>query len=37
MKELVGNILDANLPEFAKEIKLNLPNITAPKLNIPKI
>ena len=37
MKELVGNILDANLPEFAKEIKLNLPNITAPKLNIPKV
>ena len=37
MKELVGNILDANLPEFAQQIKLNLPKIDVPKLNIPKI
>ena len=37
MKELIGNILNENLPEFAQEIKLNLPNISAPKLNIPKI
>ena len=37
MKELIGNILNENLPEFAQEIKLNLANISAPKLNIPKI
>jgi hypothetical protein len=32
MKELVGNILDANIPDFPKQVELNLPQIDLPKL-----
>ena len=32
MKELVGNILDANIPEFPKQVELNLPTLDLPKL-----
>ena len=37
MKELVGSLLDDNLPEFSQELKLNLPNINTPKLTLPKL
>ena len=32
MKELVENILDNNIPEFAQKIELNLPELNLPKL-----
>lgn len=32
MKELVGNILDANIPEFPKQVELTLPTMETPKL-----
>ena len=32
MKELVGNILDKNIPEFPKQVKLELPKLELPKL-----
>ena len=32
MKELVGTILENNLPTFAQQIKLNLPELNLPKL-----
>lgn len=32
MKELVGNILEHNIPEFPKKVELNLPTIETPKL-----
>ena len=32
MKELVGKILDENIPEFPKEMKLTLPTMETPKL-----
>jgi glycosyltransferase involved in cell wall biosynthesis len=32
MKELVNNILEANIPEFPKQLDLNLPKLNLPKL-----
>ena len=32
MKELVGNILDKNIPEFPKQVELKLPKLQLPKL-----
>ena len=32
MVELLDSILDKNLPEFPKEIKLTLPKLELPKL-----
>ena len=32
MKELVGNILKHNIPEFPKEVELSLPTLETPKL-----
>ena len=32
MKELVGNILDKNIPEFPKQMELKLPKLELPKL-----
>jgi len=32
MKDLVGNILDANIPEFPKQVELSLPTLETPKL-----
>jgi hypothetical protein len=37
MKELVDNILDANVPEFATELKLNLPSMDTPSLTAPTL
>ena len=37
MKELVGDILDKNVPEFANELKLNLPDMGTPKLTTPEL
>ena len=37
MKELVGVILDKNLPEFATEMKLNLPSLGTPQLTTPQL
>ena len=33
MQELLGEILDKNLPEFPKHMPLNMPNVSLPKLN----
>jgi glycosyltransferase involved in cell wall biosynthesis len=33
MKELVGNILDKNIPEFPKQMELKLPKLELPKLS----
>ena len=32
MHELINNILDANIPEFPKQVQLNLPELGLPKL-----
>jgi glycosyltransferase involved in cell wall biosynthesis len=32
MKELLGDLLDKNVPEIAKQVKLELPKLTLPKL-----
>lgn len=32
MRDLVGNILDANIPEFPKQVELSLPTLETPKL-----
>ena len=32
MKELVGEILDKNIPEFPKQVELNMPKLNLPKL-----
>tara|TARA_R100001509_G_C4882693_1_gene220698 strand:- start:2494 stop:3786 length:1293 start_codon:yes stop_codon:yes gene_type:complete len=32
MKELVDNILEANIPEFPKQVELNMPKLNLPKL-----
>jgi hypothetical protein len=32
MKELVGSILDKNIPEFPKQVELKLPKLQLPKL-----
>ena len=37
MKELVGKILSDNLPEFATELKLNLPSMDTPSLSTPNL
>ena len=37
MKELVGVILDKNVPEFATEMKLNLPSLGTPQLTTPQL
>ena len=44
MKELVNNILEANIPEFPKQVSLKLPTLkkkeeklTLPKLELPKL
>jgi len=37
MKELVGGILDKNLPEFATELKLSLPSLGNPQLTTPQL
>ena len=37
MKGLVDNILDANIPEFASELKLNLPSMDTPSLTAPTL
>ena len=44
MKELVGNILDANIPNFPKQVSLQLPTLKKdnskpqlPKLNLPTL
>jgi len=39
MKELVGNILEANIPEFAQELSLKLPTLKKqePKIELPKL
>ncbi len=37
MKDLVGSILDANIPEFATELKLNLPSMDTPSLTTPTL
>ena len=33
MQELLGEILDKNLPEFPKHMPLNMPDVSLPKLN----
>jgi hypothetical protein len=35
MQELVGNILDKNIPEFPKQINLKLPQLK--KIELPKL
>ena len=44
MKYFLGEILDKNIPEFPKEVKLNLPKLKKvggatelPKLKLPKL
>ena len=38
MKELVGKILDANIPEFPKQVDLKLPTINPKtKVELPKL
>jgi hypothetical protein len=37
MKDLLGEVLDKNTPEFPKQIELKLPNLNLPKINLPKI
>lgn len=39
MKELVNNILNANIPEFPKEVSLKLPTLkkSTPKVELPKL
>jgi len=37
MKELVGNVLDKNIPEFPQQVKLQLPKLQMPKLQLPKL
>ena len=37
MKDLLGEILDKNVPEFPKQVELKLPNLNLPKLNLPSI
>jgi hypothetical protein len=32
MRDLVNNILDANIPEFPKQVELSLPTLETPKL-----
>ena len=34
MTELLGKILDENLPIFPKQVDLNLPSLTIPKLKL---
>jgi hypothetical protein len=35
MQEVIGNILDKNVPEFPKEVKLQLPKLK--KIELPKL
>ena len=38
MRELVGNILEHNIPEFPKQVDLNLPTLNPKtKVELPKI
>jgi len=37
MKELVERVLDKNIPEFPKQVKLELPKLQLPKLQLPKL
>ena len=37
MKELVDNILDANLPKFAEQVSLKLPKLKKSKPELPKL
>ena len=37
MKELVGKLLEDNVPEFANELKLNLPSMDTPSLTTPTL
>ena len=37
MQELVDTILDKNIPDFPKQLELNLPKLDLPKLNLPKL
>jgi len=37
MKELVERVLDKNIPEFPKQVKLQLPKLQLPKLQLPKL
>ena len=32
MKELVGDVLDKNIPDFPKQVELELPKLNLPKL-----
>jgi len=32
MVEVLGNLLDKNVPEFPKQVELNLPKLELPKL-----
>ena len=32
MDELINNVLDSNVPEFPKQVQLNLPELSLPKL-----
>jgi len=36
MKELVGKVLDANLPKFAQQVDLKLPEINS-NVKLPKL
>ena len=37
MKELLDNILDANLPKFAEQVSLKLPKLKKAKPELPKL
>lgn len=37
MTEVLGDILDKNLPEFPKQVELKLPKLDLPKLDLPKL
>jgi glycosyltransferase involved in cell wall biosynthesis len=39
MKELVGNVLNSNIPDFPKQVSLSLPTLkkTQPKVELPKL
>jgi len=37
MDELLSSHLDKNIPKFAKQVTLNLPNLNTNKLELPKL
>ena len=37
MTKKLGEILKENLPEFPKQVELNLPSLNIPKIELPKL